>query len=584
MNRWIRPSCDTRTGASHLRRGAPCQDASGVVGCLDAAGTPIQVLVVSDGHGGARYGRSDVGARLACTVAMRELQQALAPARVASPGALEEWRGWLAQELPARIVAAWRREVESHWRAIPGAEGAGFSPVLYGATLGVLVLTPFWWAHTGLGDWDLVRIGADGGEGAGGEALVSEEPECEGGGEATFSLCLEGAERHFAARTALYPLAPEVPPFALLLGSDGLRKSCGSDADFLTLCRYLAGLSPSRAQAGSAELAEALDHISAQGSGDDISVAVARWGGAGQGTAWPEPGRCEPALWIQPVTGALLDPLNPAMTAHEAGARSAVMPQPAAAAVSVLTEQPASVDDGQADSIADPGRRSVFPAQLRRFAPLLQLVVAVLALGGLGLLALVRLDGARLSGRREPLPPALTPQQRAALQRQVAALCNPMDPARPPQGLASSGPVAARFSSGTTTLDLQMSQRLAATLSTRASVFQRLAGGDANQVKALLGQSRVDPLSALIAYSAMDASPPPLALPNAGPSWWQGLGERLAGLLPLSSRSARTTAVAPSPLASLGACPELKRALRSAWQRHAAPLPAVSPRDPADAR
>jgi len=92
VNHWIRPSCDSRTGASHLRRGAPCQDASGSIGFHDAGGQPIQVLVVSDGHGGSRYVRSDVGARLACAVAMREVEQALSAARVDAPGALEEWR------------------------------------------------------------------------------------------------------------------------------------------------------------------------------------------------------------------------------------------------------------------------------------------------------------------------------------------------------------------------------------------------------------------------------------------------------------------------------------------------------------
>ena len=96
MNHWIQPSIDSRTGASHLRRGAVCQDACGSVGFCDAAGNPIQVLVVSDGHGGARYVRSDVGAFLACDVAMRELRQALTPARVVHPGARLRYRtGWV---------------------------------------------------------------------------------------------------------------------------------------------------------------------------------------------------------------------------------------------------------------------------------------------------------------------------------------------------------------------------------------------------------------------------------------------------------------------------------------------------------
>ncbi len=267
MNHWIRPSCDSRTGASHLRRGAPCQDASGFAGFRDAAGTPVQVLVVSDGHGGSRYVRSDVGARLACEVALRTVEQTLRTSRTGQAGSESEWRQWLAETLPQAIVEAWLEEVQRHWQAqgpqgsesVPAslpalaagsaeaaaaASPAGFSPIPYGATLGLLVLTPRWWGYTGLGDWDLVRI-----EAAGEGRLISEESEAGGGSEATYSLCMQGAARYFAPRTALLPLTVDTAPFALLLCSDGLRKSCGSDADFLTLCRYLVGLAPAADQA-----------------------------------------------------------------------------------------------------------------------------------------------------------------------------------------------------------------------------------------------------------------------------------------------------------------------------------------------
>ena len=65
----------TCIGASHLTSGRPCQDASfsGTIGNLHLA-------IVSDGHGGERYVRSEYGARFAVDAA-REiiLQSALMP-------------------------------------------------------------------------------------------------------------------------------------------------------------------------------------------------------------------------------------------------------------------------------------------------------------------------------------------------------------------------------------------------------------------------------------------------------------------------------------------------------------------------
>ena len=642
MNHWIRPSCDSRTGAAHLRRGAPCQDASGFAGFRDAAGTPVQVLVVSDGHGGSRYVRSAVGARLACEVAMGELRQALATARVDDPAALEDWHHWLAGELPARIVAAWLREVERHWQADPGVDGSGFSPVVYGATLGVLLLTPAWWAHTGLGDWDLVRI-----EAAGGEALLSEEPEREAAGEATFSLCLPRAERHFASRTALLPLTADTAPFALLLCSDGLRKSCGSDADFLTLCRYLVGLAPAADQALSAELAEALDHISRQGSGDDISVALARWAAAGPAAAWPGPGRSLPPRLVQPasevvsglpvdgaeaVAAAALGALSPS-----GGTSGAGVAAPLAGAATGASAPPiASRRAGSASSGPQPaaGRRPSASVH-RRGRQWLVVALVLLGLGGAGLVIAAVLGRGPLAGRREPASLVLTSRQRSDLQRQVALLCTPVapgggqvagealagssaaggapsPPARQPaatttgrlagrpattgsgdvakgstvppragmaQGAAGplrstaepATPVGGALSSGASAVsrsaDPQRLQRIAATLAARASIFQRLERGESAGVTTALRQSQADPLTALIAYSATDPTVRPAPPPPERPGWLFSLGRQAAGLLPFATRPGGSASEPASPLAELGACPELIQALRAAWQR-----------------
>jgi hypothetical protein len=98
------------------------------------------------------------------------------------------------------------------------------------------------------------------------------------------------------------------------------------------------------------------------------------------------------------------------------------------------------------------------------------------------------------------------------------------------------------------------SGEIAATLAARASVFQRLASGDPAAVGDWLRRSHADPLSALIAYSARDASLRTPPVPATRPGWLA----RLAG----------RTAAPVSPLTGLGACPELGQALRAAWQRY----------------
>ena len=105
--RWLQPRLASRTGSAHRRRGVPCQDACGWWSCRDQAGEPVQVLVVSDGHGGARYSRSDAGSRLACLAALQEAQRALVGAITAHDPAA--WSAWLARDLPQRIVQGWQQ-------------------------------------------------------------------------------------------------------------------------------------------------------------------------------------------------------------------------------------------------------------------------------------------------------------------------------------------------------------------------------------------------------------------------------------------------------------------------------------------
>ncbi len=235
----------------------------------DAEGQPVMLMAVADGHGGRRYRRSEVGSRLACESALAVAGAALAEA---PPGKGQGgWSRWLAQDLPEAVQRRWLEAVEAHWHNNPG--DGDFEPLLYGSTLGLVVMTPRWWGHTGLGDWDLVRVEADGRA-----RLLEEENEPTALGEATCSLCQPRAAALFARRAGLHPLSPEERDFALVLCTDGIRKSCATDGDFLTLAAWLARTGAEAA----GTLPEALDRISREGSGDDVTVTIGRIGCLGE--------------------------------------------------------------------------------------------------------------------------------------------------------------------------------------------------------------------------------------------------------------------------------------------------------------
>ena len=241
-------------GAAHRRQGKPCQDASQVC----QVGPELQLLLVSDGHGGSRYRLSDVGSQLACAAAEESVA---ALARTLSLQDQDGWRRQLAQELPTAIQQRWLRAIEEHWSSQAASADEAFSSALYGCTLGLVLLSPDWWGCTGIGDWDLVEIHANGDT-----RLVNQERLSNATGEATLSLCQTEALGAWSSRVQLQSALPTT---ALVLCTDGVRKSCATDGDFLQLCQQMLEIQ------GEA-LVQGLEEITAQGSGDDVSVAIAQ--------------------------------------------------------------------------------------------------------------------------------------------------------------------------------------------------------------------------------------------------------------------------------------------------------------------
>ncbi|MFM2157589.1 MAG: hypothetical protein RLZZ124_63 [Cyanobacteriota bacterium] len=371
---WSAPLHRSRQGSSHRRRGTPCQDASIGVTVRAADGIPATLMAVADGHGGQRYWLSDVGSRLACRVAIDLARRDLTRRRLGpalDPGGLEQWKQWLAVDLPERIVQGWRSAVAADWeerqRSGQGREES-FSHATYGSTLGLVVMTPRWWAHTGLGDWDLVLL-----EGGGRAELVSQEEASVGPGEATESLCLPDAGRCFAGRTAIHALpARATTPLGLVLSTDGLRKSCATDDDHLALARFLAAELTGAGSGGgvvSPQLDASLDHISSEGSGDDVSVALACWGDA-LGLIEAQPAERSPSSSLSTAAG---DRPPGQAVAQDVG------PAPPGA--------PSPDTPGSTRRPRRPGRR---PAAWRPWAGLLGVAIVILAAVGLTPLVLRR--------------------------------------------------------------------------------------------------------------------------------------------------------------------------------------------------
>lgn len=319
----------------------PCQDSSRTAELVSADGLPVGLMAVADGHGNKRYWLSDVGSRLACELAVAMAAKDLAQKHLSdtSPEQRKAIRSWLADDLAVRLVSAWEQAIEADWqeREVPEEhQDEPFSRQTYGSTLALVVLTPYWWAHTGLGDWDLVLLSNDQPD-----QILSQEGNQGLHGEATKSLCLPHASRCFTARTSVYYLrSDQSQGYGLVLSTDGIRKSCATDTDHLTLSRYLL----EEAQAHQVkifgvteQLDTSLDRISREGSGDDVSVALAWFGilepmasARAEGISIPTPPPEPPPLPPLPVTKSELEQaksIMPSMQIHQAsGAKKARLP------------------------------------------------------------------------------------------------------------------------------------------------------------------------------------------------------------------------------------------------------------------
>jgi serine/threonine protein phosphatase PrpC len=264
-----------------VRSGLPNQDARHCIVIPGEGATPaIAIAAVSDGHGGARHFRSQIGSSLAVSTAVDVLQGFL------SQHALDAG----ADGITAENIQVLERKLVDHWTAAVSADldnhpltseelvnlekGDGAdsrtaletAPLLaYGATLLVAAATDNLILYLQLGDGEILCVDGKG------ETTRPLPADARLVANQTTSLCQPDAWREFRAA---WFAAPELPAL-VLLSTDGYANSFRSDDDFLKIGSDYLGIIREQGIATLAEeLPEILNEASQQGSGDDITLAI----------------------------------------------------------------------------------------------------------------------------------------------------------------------------------------------------------------------------------------------------------------------------------------------------------------------
>lgn len=267
-------------GAAHVRAGRPNQDALAWLP-TEGAGSTL-VLALADGHGSARYFRSDVGAQLAVSTASTIVWELLHSQHDSSN--LSALKRMAEERLPQALVRAWEQAVQQHLAAAPFSDterhtlamqrGANeiarleAHPVLaYGTTLLIVAVTPACIIYLQLGDGDMLTVTETG--------EVARPPipaDARLFANDTTSLCAPDAWRD--CRVYFQTLSGP-PPALILVATDGYGNSFRDEAGFLAVGTDLLDiLRTDGLPAINTNLPTWLTEASQAGSGDDITVGL----------------------------------------------------------------------------------------------------------------------------------------------------------------------------------------------------------------------------------------------------------------------------------------------------------------------
>lgn len=284
-------------GFSHKATDKPCQD------CAYAENSPeLSMAIVSDGHGGARYFRSDKGSAFAVEITKESIHEfvnemkenpvfqgrpftaygvelpeasqkdkALQSLKWLVSSIISKWNARIVDDATTRSLTEWENQhVEEKYRIefeenVKNPEGS-FEKT-YGCTLMVYVQTPDYWFAFHIGDGKAVffNVREDKFEPS---QLIPWDEKCFL--NKTTSICDSDAVNEFR-----YCFCGDGTfPDAVFLGSDGMDDTYG-DGDKLTdfYIKFYKEIARTGKDAALKTLEKVLPKISAIGSKDDMSIA-----------------------------------------------------------------------------------------------------------------------------------------------------------------------------------------------------------------------------------------------------------------------------------------------------------------------
>jgi hypothetical protein len=268
-------------GKSHSDKDIPCQDA--VDSCLSLSGI-VGMACVADGHGGAKYTRSQKGSSIAVEVAMKALagfygttaeqETAFFSKKIASNERKNREIQSSLKQLEGSIIYQWRSAVMKDIEKCPLTDqekeicqsgnidsGDAESPIiLYGATLLAALVSDSFWFAIQIGDGLCVALQNDGTA----ELPMPDDERLAFG--RTTSLC--GAEAIENFREAFGFTAIQ----GITVATDGVVDSFEPDK-YLRFNMELYERFTDFPDKAEKDLREFLPELSRRGSGDDVAIA-----------------------------------------------------------------------------------------------------------------------------------------------------------------------------------------------------------------------------------------------------------------------------------------------------------------------
>jgi serine/threonine protein phosphatase PrpC len=260
----------TSVGASHIKKNKICQDCS-----TSAEEDGFTYIVVSDGHGGDDYIRSDKGAEFAVRASCECVTDFVRYIKIEQ--LRSNSKGVFAQ-LAKSIISSWHDKVWNHYSQVPLnerelgelSEKAKQKYIIkqriesiYGATLIVVVVTDEYWFGLHIGDGKCVTKGYDGSF----NQPIPWDEKCFL--NVTTSICDSDALnsfRHYFSETV---------PAAIFIGSDGIDDCFANDTQLHNLYdAIIASFGQNDFNAALEELKDYIPRLSSKGSGDDMSMAA----------------------------------------------------------------------------------------------------------------------------------------------------------------------------------------------------------------------------------------------------------------------------------------------------------------------